>query len=82
MPRRNEQEKFLEELEGLWYVTKSFAHMPKDCTNNNDGIEKLKVQSLDPSQDNPYDNDLIEVGLINSLRVLYMGINAWRYFER
>jgi len=75
MPRRNEQEKILEELEGL-YVTKSFAHMPKDCTNSNDGIEELKVQSLHSSQDNPYDNDSIEDGLINSLLVLYMGISA------
>jgi hypothetical protein len=75
MPRRNEKEKTFEELEGL-YITKSFAHMLKDCTNNNDGIEKLKVQNLDSSQDNPYDNDSIEDGLINSLHVLYMGINA------
>jgi hypothetical protein len=42
MPRRNEQEKILEELEGL-YIIKSFAHMPKDCTNSNDGIEELKA---------------------------------------
>jgi hypothetical protein len=40
--RKNEQEKILEELEGL-YVTKSFAHMPKDCTNSNDGIKELKA---------------------------------------
>jgi len=75
MPRRNEQEKILEKLERL-YITKSFAHASKDCINSNDGIEELKVQSLDSSQDNPYDNDSIEDGLINSLHVLYMGISA------
>jgi hypothetical protein len=42
MPRRKEQEKIFEELERL-YVTKSFAHMPKDCANSNDGIEELKA---------------------------------------
>jgi hypothetical protein len=42
MPKKNEQEKILEELEGL-YVTESFANMLKDCTNNNDGIEELKT---------------------------------------
>jgi hypothetical protein len=48
----------------------------KDCINSNDGIEELKGQSLDSSQDNPYDNDSIEDGLIISLHVLYMGISA------
>lgn len=75
MPRKNEQEKILEELEGL-SVTKSFAHMLKDCINSNDAIKELKVQSFDSSQDNPYDNDSIEDGLINSLHVLCMGSSA------
>jgi hypothetical protein len=42
VPRKNEQEKILEELEGL-YITKSFAHMQKDCTNRKDGIKELKA---------------------------------------
>jgi hypothetical protein len=75
MPRKIEQEKILEELEGL-YVTKSFAHMLKDCISSNDGIKELKVQSFDSSQDNHYDNDSIEDELINSLHVLYIGNSA------
>jgi hypothetical protein len=78
MPRKIEQEKILEELEGL-YVTKSFAHMLKDYSISNDGIKKLKALIHHKT---PYDNYSIEDGLINSLHVLYMGINARRYFER
>jgi hypothetical protein len=61
-------------------VTKLFAHMLESGTGNSDEVEGSKIQSLNSPQNNNYESNSSDDGLIN-LPMLYMGIGAQRYLR-
>jgi hypothetical protein len=79
MLKKCEQENIFQEL-GRMLVAELFAHMLENGTDSSDEVEGSKVQSLNSPQNNNYESNSSDDGLIN-LPMLYMGIGAQRYLR-